>query len=225
MSVLRPFVLAVNGRGQRPEASSGSLPVRCSAGSESLLPQAIIVRLHLAAKPSVESVELFLNLLVRRVVRLRCHEPQQFIEVVERVPDDMLSIDELRLAKRPCQLGTSKRVVEHQLPLARLEANRDLLPLLDLLPQHRTFLTEPAQRAGGSVASTRSAAAPSWAASFSEPARPITWSAVKVYDCNDLDSLGLNAIHETVGKLRDEKPSEPEPSGLALVELGWSGPS
>src|SRR5213594_1508725 len=110
-----------------------------SAGPESLLPQAIIVRLHLAAKPSVESVELFLNLLVRRVVRLRRHEPQQLIEVVERVPDDMLSVDELRLAKRHRQLGTSKRVVEHQLPLARLEANCDLLPLLDLIPHHRRF--------------------------------------------------------------------------------------
>jgi len=54
---------------------------------------------------------------------------------------DMPSIDESGLAERACQLRTSKRVVEHQLPLARLEANSNLLTLLDLLAHHRSFLT------------------------------------------------------------------------------------
>src|SRR3989442_14809046 len=53
----------------------------------------------------------------------------------------MPSIDESRLAERACQLRTSKRVVEHQLPLARLEANGNLLILLDPLAHHRSFLT------------------------------------------------------------------------------------
>src|SRR5438093_7380292 len=53
----------------------------------------------------------------------------------------MPSIDESGLAERACQLRTSKRVVEHQLPLARLEANRNLLTPLDLLAHHRSFLT------------------------------------------------------------------------------------
>ena len=68
------------------------------------------------------------------MVRLRCHKPQQLIEIVERIPDDMPSLDEPRFAEHSCQLGTSKRVVDDQLPLARFEADRNLLTLPDLLP-------------------------------------------------------------------------------------------
>src|SRR5258706_1944737 len=100
------------------------------------------------------------------MVRLRCHKPQQLLEIGERVPDDMPSIDESRLAERASQLRTSKRVVEHQLPLARLEANRNLLILLDPLAHHRSFLTLRSA-AGGEQCEPRSAAAQSSAPSQS----------------------------------------------------------
>src|SRR6266536_2797082 len=53
----------------------------------------------------------------------------------------MPPLDELRPAECPCQLRPSKRVLEYQRPLARLEAYRNFLTLLDLLPHHRCFLT------------------------------------------------------------------------------------
>ena len=53
------LTLAVSGRGGCEPA------VRSSAGLESLLPQAVIVRLHLTADSRVERVEFLAKLLVR----------------------------------------------------------------------------------------------------------------------------------------------------------------
>src|SRR5947209_8419151 len=112
-----------------------------TAGLESLLPQAIIVRLHLTADSRVERVEFLAKLLVRRVVGFRRHEAQELVDIVERVPDHVLSRLELRPAESCCQLGPGERVLQHQDPFARAEADLDLLTPLDLLPHHHSFLT------------------------------------------------------------------------------------
>src|SRR5690242_15534677 len=75
------------------------------------------------------------------MVRFRRHEAEQLIEVVERVPDQVLAIHELRPTEGGRQVGTGKCMVKYELPFARLEADCDLLAFLDLLPHHHSFLT------------------------------------------------------------------------------------
>ena len=98
-------------RGQRPEGDQREPPARRTAGLESLLPLAIIVRLHLATEPTIERVELFSKLLVRCVIRLGGNVAQQLVEIAERVPDPVPPLDELRSAERSSQVRTGKRVV------------------------------------------------------------------------------------------------------------------
>ena len=75
------------------------------------------------------------------MVGLRRHEAQQLVEIVERIPNHVLSRLELRPTERCCQLWPSERVFQHQDPFVRAEADLDLLTLLDLLPHHHSFLT------------------------------------------------------------------------------------
>jgi len=59
---------SIDADGRRPRHAGPfacAANARSTAGLESLLPQAIIVRFHLTAEPSIEHVELFANLLVR----------------------------------------------------------------------------------------------------------------------------------------------------------------
>ena len=86
----------------------GPCPVKRAV---SLLPLAIIVRLHLATEPTIERVELFSKLLVRCVIRLGGNVAQQLVEIAERVPDHVPPLDELRSAERSSQVRTGKRVV------------------------------------------------------------------------------------------------------------------
>jgi len=65
LTITSMWPLAGNARGQWPEGEQRDPPAHWTAGLESLLPQAIIVRLDLAAEPSIERAGLFPKLRVR----------------------------------------------------------------------------------------------------------------------------------------------------------------